>query len=465
LLLSLAFFSMACAMGHIMSALTGLCAKGKNPGAAREYREFVLQSGMLAAIVGLAVLAGCGGGSSSSGGSSGGGGTTPVANTVSVAVNSGPTGTAMNFLYVSVTVCYPNSTTSCTTINNVQVDTGSSGLRLLASALGSSVSLTPVAPSGSPVYECYAFADGSYAWGPVMLADVSFPEAGEKAASLPIQVINSPGSGVAVPSTCSQGLGRNRGTVAELQANGILGIGVTPQDCGAACAPPASPVPPYYWQCPSSGCSLSSLATALQVSNPVLFFSSDNNGVAIYLPSIPATGAPSVAGTLTFGIGTQADNALSSNAKVFMLSENAQGYNSIYATYNIGPFPAYVDSSDSFLFFLDATTVNAGLTGGASVTYCTQNYGLYCTSSPVTLPFTATDAFGSSEQVSLTIGDATTLLNSSVLNGGSNTAFSNLAGGLPSASDYVDLGLPFFYGKIVYIGIVNSAAPAGYYAF
>jgi hypothetical protein len=459
-------------MGHMMSALTGLCAKGKNPGAARRYREFVLQSRMLAVIMGLVVLAGCGGGSSSSGGGGGGGGTTPVANTVSVVVDSGPTNNAVNFLYVSVTVCTPNSTTSCVTIPDVQVDTGSSGLRILASALGSSVSLTPLGPSGSPVYECYAFADGSYAWGPVMLSDVSFPGAGEKAPNLPIQVINPPGSGAAVPSTCSQGLGPDRGTVDELQANGILGIGVTQQDCGSACAPPASPVPPYYWQCPSSGCTLASLATAIQVSNPVIFFSSDSNGVVINLPSPGSSGAAaSVTGTLTFGIGTQSDNNLSSNAKVFVLSENPQGYNSIYATYNNGPFPAYLDSALGILFFLDATTVNAGLTGGASVAYCAQHYGLYCTSSPVTLQFTANDAFGSSEPVSLTIGDATTLYNSSVLNGGTNTAFSNLAGGLPSASDYVDLGLPFFYGREVYVGIANTtapsgvSAPAGYYAF
>ena len=60
-------------------------------------------------------------------------------------------------------------------------------------------------------------------------------------------------------------------------------------------------------------------------------------------------------------------------------------------------------------------------------------------------------------------GDATTLLNSSVDKGGSNAAFSNLAGGfaLNGVNDYVNLGLPFFYGRTVYVGISGQAPPSG----
>src|ERR1700743_3224636 len=88
----------------------------------------------LAALVALlAVLTSCG---SSSGGGSGTGPTnpTPVANTVAVSVNAGPANNAVNTAYVSVQVCNPGSTASCATIPNVILDTGSSGLRILASA-------------------------------------------------------------------------------------------------------------------------------------------------------------------------------------------------------------------------------------------------------------------------------------------------------------------------------------------
>jgi hypothetical protein len=391
-----------------------------------------------------------------------------VANTVSVAVNSGPANNAVNFAYVSVQVCNPGSTTSCATIPYVQIDTGSSGLRILASAPGvSSLALTPVTGGGTPVDECYQFGDGSYLWGPVVQADVSM--AGEKAASLPIHIIASGATPIGVPSTCAAGGGGNLGTTTTLEANGILGIGTAIQDCGSACS--GSSVLPYYWLCPSGGCSLASVPVATQVSNPVSFFNSDNNGVMLTMNSVGSSGVATATGTLTFGIGTQTDNALSSSAKVYALSLNTQGYYSMYATYNSVNYPAYIDTGETLNFFLDPATV-AAAPAGAGITNCALHNGLYCTSSAVSLPFTAKDASGNTTAaVNLSIGDGTTLWNSSVLNGGSNTAFSNLAGGIALTSDYVDLGLPFFYGNTVYVGISGKVppsgvtAPLGYWAF
>ena len=45
-----------------------------------------------------------------------------------------------------------------------------------------------------------------------------------------------------------------------------------------------------------------------KLSNPVLFFSQDNNGTIFELPAIPEEGAPSVLGSLVFGIGTRDNN-------------------------------------------------------------------------------------------------------------------------------------------------------------
>jgi hypothetical protein len=191
--------------------------------------------------------------------------------------------------------------------------------------------------------------------------------------------------------------------------------------------------------------------------------------------SVAASGAATATGTLTFGIGTQTDNALSTSVKVYALSGNLiEGslYYSIAATYNGNSYPALIDSAENFNFFLDAATVAAG-PAGAGITSCPLNVDLYCTSSAVSLPFTAKDSIGDSSTVTLSIGNATTLLNSSVLDGGSNAAFSNLTGGLTlgAVNDYVDLGMPFFYGRTVYVGISGEvppsgvSAPLGYWAF
>jgi hypothetical protein len=390
-------------------------------------------------------------------------GTGLAANSVPVSVNSGPANSALNVAYVSVQVCNPGSTTSCATIPNVQVDTGSSGLRILASALGSGVNLTPVTGGGAPVDECIQFGDGSYLWGPVVQADVSL--AGEKAASLPIQIIASGATPIGVPSTCAAGGGSNLGTTAALQANGILGIGTAIQDCGSSCT--GTTVLPYYWLCPSGGCSLASVPTATQVSNPVSFFASDNNGVILTMNSVGSSGAATATGTLTFGIGTQTDNALGS-ANVYGLGLWASGaYAGAYtlqSTYNGVAYPAFIDTASPFTYFLDPTTIGVP---GCSGTYA----GLYCPSSTTSFTVSNMGYQGTAANASISVGNAQTLLSNASL-----SAFSNLAGisGTGVSNDFVEFGLPFFYGRTVYVGIVGKVAPSGvpasavatgYYAF
>ncbi len=96
-----------------------------------------------------------------------------------IQVSSGPANNTVNGLYTSVTICVPG-TSSCQTIDGVQVDTGSVGLRLLSSSV--SLALPSVDDgAGRPIGNCATFADLSYAWGSVVTADVQL--AGEKAAS------------------------------------------------------------------------------------------------------------------------------------------------------------------------------------------------------------------------------------------------------------------------------------------
>jgi hypothetical protein len=415
---------------------------------------------MLAVVMAVAALAGCGGGSSS---------TpititptpTPVANSVSVAVDAGPANSAINSAYVTVKVCNTGGTTNCATIPDVQVDTGSSGLRILASAPGvSTLTLKPVSANGTPVYECLEYASGNYLWGPVEQAGVAM--AGESAPNVPIQIITSGDAPSSV--NCASSGGSNLDTSTALEANGILGIGPAQQDCGLLCT--ASPVAPYYWLCSSStSCSSpAAVPTATQVSNPVIFFGSDNNGVTLTMNALGTSGgAASGSGTLYCGVGTQTDNAVAGSAKAYGLSANVFGgheYISAQAVYNNVTYPAYVNSAENILFVLDAATL-AAAPAGAGITGCPTTI-FYCPSSPVNLPINFEDASGDAAQINLSIGNGTDLYNSSVaVAGGANAAFNNLAGGAALTTDEVILGMPFFYGRTVYIGIAGEVPPSG----
>src|SRR5580658_5675406 len=166
--------------------------------------------------------------SSSSSGSSSSGSTT--ANVVSMVVNSGPAaagGNVTNIAYVSIQLCQPGSTTACATIDNIQVDTGSSGLRVFASVLATAgLSLPTMADPSAPansIAECLAFIDG-YVWGPVANADLTV--GGETASAMPLHILNDNNSYVpTVPSGCTaETSNTNLDTIAAFGANGIIGV-------------------------------------------------------------------------------------------------------------------------------------------------------------------------------------------------------------------------------------------------
>ena len=198
---------------------------------------------------------------------------TPAANALQVIIDAGPAGlvsqniVAANTLYASVTICTPGSATACQTIDHVQVDTGSVGLRIINEAMSGVAAPTPVADpaTGNPLMECLQFADG-YSWGSVASADVTI--GGRAIASMAIHVIGDPAAGTA-PASCVSGPPEN--TVVQFGANGVLGIGNFLQDCGAACA--GSVEPATYYVCPGGACSGTALrgdSSAAKSGEPVL---------------------------------------------------------------------------------------------------------------------------------------------------------------------------------------------------
>ena len=401
--------------------------------------------------------------------------TLTASNSAPLFVNLGPNGNTgnpntahYNGLFTTVSVCLPG-TGQCQIIPDVLVDTGSVGLRVLNSVLTTvpATELTTVTDTaGNQVEECTQFPDTSYAWGPVLIADVAI--GGETASSVPIQVIGDTTFNVPATSCLSLGSGPSDDSVAALGANAILGVGTSIQDCGLNCAGGQTFSAYPYYVCPKEVCTAAAVPVIKQVSNPVAFFPKDNNGVEILLPSISSTGAPSLpyaneagtslvpAGQLIFGVGTESNNALGS-ATLYATDANGNFAQVVYNgnTYTSGGF---VDTGLNALYVLDALTLG--------IQDCTDN-PYYCPSATFPLSLTTYGTNGTSGNVTLSIANADTLF------GTGNFAFNNLGGatGTGSSTDYFDLGLPFFFGRGVFVGIAgttipnNVSAPNGYFAF
>jgi hypothetical protein len=374
------------------------------------------------------------------------------ANTVPVVVNGGPPNVGyVNGLFTTIRVCVP-STTDCQTIDYVLVDTGSIGLRILSSAAGGELSLPllqQVDSDGNPVVECNAFVT-SYTWGPVRLADLTM--GGERVHSMAVQVVGDPAF-PDVPTSCSASGGASADTLEDLGANAILGVGPYPQDCGGPCADSVTAANTdnpgnVYYACPPTGCQAIALSVAAQVENPVSLLPTDNNGVIIDLPGVPAAGAPSVAGSLVFGIGTEANNSLG-NATVLPLDPSTLSLTTVY----LGKAYAMslVDSGSNAMYFLDSATT--------SLASCTnqETEGFYCPDTAAAVVFTAIQEGidGATSAVSFSVADADALYANA-----SNFAFDDVAGP-SSGGEYFDWGLPFFYGRRVFSAIEGAAAPGG----
>ena len=334
----------------------------------------------------------------------------------------------------------------------MQIDTESVGLRIMGSLLNStllSALKQPTTNGGQPVFECDAFGDG-YSWGPLTTVDIQFTS-DEKASSVPIQIIEDPTSVSipAVPTDCQTAAGVNfaENTPAAFGANGLLGVGALLQDCGSACV--SATVAGSYYSCTnatSSGtCTDITMSLANQVQNPVaLIAGTDNNGVAIQLPAVNPLGAVSASGTLYFGVGTQSNNPLGT-ATIFQLdSQYGEFVDTQYAGTDL-PYSLLDMGSNAYYF-------------NSSITQCTDLTGLYCPAgtTAVTATIQGQTAVGSpaGTQVSVAfdIGNADSLLPKNA----TNAALPTL-GGTGSAGTF-DWGLPFFYGRTLYVVFEERSA-------
>jgi hypothetical protein len=383
-----------------------------------------------------------GGGSSSGGSSSGGSGTGgTTSNTASVIIDEGPSNQSVNTMFTSVTVCVPGSTTSCQTIDHIQVDTGSYGLRLLASVLTLPALPVETLANGSSLAECTEFVDG-FSWGPVVTADLQV--AGETANSLPVQVIGD-SRFTNIPAECSSGGGTEEDTVLTFGANGILGVGPFELDCGDC----DTVTQGLYFACTATSCTDTTVPDNMQVPNPVTHFAADNNGVIVVLPSVAAGGAANVMGSLIFGIDTQSDNA-SGTQTVLTVDDNAE----LSIMFNSQTFAnSFIDSGSNGIYFSDS-----------SISLCTdpsdptsQIVNFYCPASTLTLPITIQGMNGTmTNNLTFNVGNAENMLNNNF------DAYPELAGTLPAGNaGSFDFGLPFFFGKRVAVVVQGATTTVG----
>ena len=390
-----------------------------------------------AASISLCVLlVGCpGGGGDGNPAPSGAG----AANVIPVSVGTSNVCRNVNELCGSVTICQPG-TSNCQTISDLLVDVGSVGLRVFGSVLTTQLQ-QEVDAQGHPIGQCGFFADGGATWGPVQVADVGL--GGEPAVRVPIQVINPTFAGqTAANNPCGQPVDSDPSVVL---FNGILGIGLFMQDCGPACANNSNNN--LYFSCVAPICTSTAVPLAGQLQNPVTLLPVDNNGVVLTLPNVLANGAPSVSGSLILGIGTAGNNMPPGGISV-LTTDNFGVLNTVYKGQNL---QAIIDSGSNGLFFPDA-----------AIPVCPPPPPLdafYCPANTLNLMATISGVNGTQKPVPFQVANAANFVQP-------NHAFNNLGGPFPM----FDWGLPFFFGRTVFVGIEGQPSPLGtgivpYFAF
>ena len=370
---------------------------------------------------------------------SSGGVTPPNSNVLAITVDQGPEGNNVNRLYTAVTICQPGNAVLCQTIDHVLVDTGSTGLRLLSGVLSPSLNLSNVAAaSGLPLLACARFLDNTFAWGPVVSADITL--GGKSAGGVPVQLMSVPGfNGLA--RTCSAGTAMD--SVAVLGANGIIGLGLFKEDCGASCANVTANG--VYFTCTTPNCTAatgSRAVTSKQLKTPIPLFATDNNGFLVDLPAVGSAGAESLKGSLIFGIGTQANNQVTASR---VLTTGATGYfSTLLAGQSLNS--SFIDTGSNGLYF-DSTSIPT-CSGGASSSF-------YCPPSLVTLSATQVATNGITNPVVFSVDNAARLFTNPAIK-----VLPNLAGTIGNSRSFY-WGLPFFYGRRVFTGIEGQASPVG----
>jgi hypothetical protein len=176
------------------------------------------------------------------------------------------------------------------------------------------------------------------------------------------------------------------------------------------------------------------------VVNPVSAFPVDNNGVVISLPAVAPPGAKSLSGTVTFGIGTQPNNSLG-GAAVYASGSSGE----LTTVYKGVPMSSFLDTGSNGYFFPDST-----------IPICSD---FYCPASTLSLQASIQGTNGATTTVGIILESITAV---------STSITAADVGGASALPRTFDWGLPFFFGRTVYVAFSGRQTPAGsgpYWAF
>ena len=160
-----------------------------------------------------------------------------------------------------------------------------------------------------------------------------------------------------------------------------------------------------------------------------------NNGVVITLPDVPLGGVAPFTGSLVFGVGTQANNQVGT-ATVY----TANSVGNVTSVYKGRSFTAFLDSGSNGIFFDDSTLP------------CFNTSSFYCPATPLSLSTTITGTNGATANIPFAVENPNTLRPGS--------AAARLAGDIGSPRVF-DWGLPFFFGRTVFLALDGAPTPAG----
>jgi hypothetical protein len=342
----------------------------------------------------------------------------------------------------SVTIC--NASNVCTTINDVLIDTGSTGLRLFNTSALQNLGLpTEQSPVGGDLAECFAFLDGTSDWGSIVTANVKL--GGETALQIPIQIIDS--TYATVPASCHH----PDTTPAAAHFNGILGVSSAIYDCNPGCIANGSSV---YFACSNGNCSSSPAPLYMQVVNPGSALPSPyNDGVILSLPDlgqaitndtfgIQGGSSGQAYGWLIFGI--QTSTFVPPEVEHFAI-DSSGNFNT---TFEGTDYPdSFIDSGSNGLYFPNSANLPLG------------QGGFFDPSTPQS--FSATQSKSDKTGVSALVNFEIIGASYAFAAGNPDRAFNNI--GAPLAQRF-DWGLPFFFGHNVRVGFETST-DYGYWSY
>lgn len=358
----------------------------------------------------------------------------------------------INIPCVSVTICSPTNPTSCQTIDNVLIDSGSVGLRIFKSILNSSLVLPLESAGNSTIANCVGYGDLSANWGPLAIANITLSNE-STTQSIPIQLIDS--SYANGGSKCLNSFNNTRSSFhlenspEEFGFNGILGVAPIIYDNITG-----------YFSCTDSLCldetEIIHEVTSLLMTNPIAFLpESYGSGITFKLPTLDNNGATNVVGYAIFGVGSNNDNIFESGINIYHIYTDGSS-NCNYYLFICMPTTlltnttiqyGFLDTGSNFFSFNDDNISNTD--------------GFYTPNSMRTLYASNTSENGEVITTSFNIANIYNLFNNT-----NNTAFNN--NGANGFDGFLDYGLPFFFGKTVYICFQDKTCngiPGPYWAF